>query len=143
MPESNDGLAAALIAAAAAVIFLLGLVHLAYTFRGRRLHPRDAGLEARMRDTPLVITRRTTMWKAWIGFNASHSLGAIFFGATYGYLPLAHREVLLRSAFLLCVGFLLLVAYALLSQRYFFRAPLRWVLVATALYASGVIAALV
>jgi len=36
--------ASALIAAGAAVIFGLGLIHLLYTFRGSKLHPRDAGL---------------------------------------------------------------------------------------------------
>ena len=36
--------ASALIAASAAVIFGLGLIHLLYTFRGPKLHPRDAGL---------------------------------------------------------------------------------------------------
>jgi hypothetical protein len=30
------------------------------------------------------------MWKAWIGFNASHAYGAIFFGLIYGYLALEH-----------------------------------------------------
>lgn len=136
-------LAASLIAASAAVVLLLGLVHLLYTFHGRRLHPRDAELEARMRDTPPVITRGTTMWKAWVGFNASHSLGAIFFGVVYAYLAIVHSEVALHSPFLLCVGLALLAGYLFLCRRYFFRAPLRWMVVATALYAAGLIATIV
>lgn len=104
------------------MVLLLGLVHLLYTFRGRRLHPRDADLEARMRDAPLVMTRRTTMWRAWIGFNASHSFGAMSFGAIYGY----------RVA--------ILAGYAFLCWRYFFRAPLRWILIAAALYLAGLVA---
>jgi len=43
------------------------------------------------------------MWKAWIGFNASHSLGAVLFGQVYGYLVLAHAPMLLSSPFRLAV----------------------------------------
>lgn len=135
-------LAGSLIAASAAVVLLLGLVHLVYTFHGRRLHPRDTELEARMRDAPLVITRKTTMWKAWLGFNASHSFGEMFFGVTYGYLALAQRELLLASPFLLCVGLAMLAGYVFLCRQYFFRAPLRWMTVATVLYAGALAAAI-
>ena len=64
-------LAGSLIAASAAVILLLGLIHLLYTFRGHKLYPRDAELEARLRDVSPVITRQTTMWKAWVGFTSA------------------------------------------------------------------------
>jgi hypothetical protein len=133
-------LPASLIAVSAAVVLLLGVIHLLYTFRGNRLHPRDAELEARMRDVPLVITRRTTVWKAWVGFNASHSFGAIFFGTVYAYLALAHGDLLLASAFLLSAGLVLLLGYGFLCQRYWFRAPFRWIAVATILYAAALVA---
>jgi hypothetical protein len=76
--------APSLIAARAAIILLLGLIHLLYTFRGPKLNPRDAALETRMKEISPVVTRETTMWKAWVGFNASHSYGAILFGLVYG-----------------------------------------------------------
>ena len=41
-----------------------------------------------------MITRETTMWKAWVGSNASDSYGAILFGAVYGYLSLTHSAFL-------------------------------------------------
>jgi hypothetical protein len=65
----------AFIAGSAAVILLLGLLHLLYTFRGHKLHPRDPDLTARMMAVSPVITRETTMWRAWVGFNATHSFG--------------------------------------------------------------------
>ncbi len=74
------------------------------------------------------------MWKAWIGFNASHSFGAILFGAVYGYLALAHEAFLFRSWFLLLLGLLLLMGYAFLGKRYFFSVPFRGILLATTLY---------
>ena len=76
----------ALMTVSALVLLTLGVLHLVYTFSGPKLMPRDPALQARMNEVPLVITRRTTMWRAWIGFNASHSMGAILFGLVYGFL---------------------------------------------------------
>lgn len=129
--------AAWFIAASAAIIFTLGLVHLLYTFRGPKLHPRDAQLQARMEAVSLVLTRQTTMWKAWIGFNASHSQGAILFGLVYGGLALGQREVLFASPYLLVVGLVFLLAYVVLGALYWFKTPLRGILIATVLYAIG------
>jgi hypothetical protein len=132
-------LAAWLLAASAAVMLVLGIVHLLYTFRGRKLYPRDADLEARMRLVPLHISRKTTMWNAWIGFNASHAFGLMFFGVLYGYLSLAAGEALLATPFLLCLGLVLLLGYAFLCRRFWFSAPLRWIGVAAALYAAALV----
>jgi hypothetical protein len=129
-----------LIAASAAIILLLGLIHLAYTFRGDKLRPRDAELEARMKEISPVISRQTTMWKAWIGFNASHACGAILFGLVYGYLALAHGAFLLQCTFLLLLGLALLAGYAVLGKLYWFSVPFRGIVVATTLYAAGLIA---
>lgn len=132
--------AAALITASAAILLFLGLIHLLYTFRGPNLHPRDAELEARLREVSPVLTRQTTMWKAWVGFNASHSFGAIFFGVVYGYLSLAHPGFLFGSLFLLSVGLLLLLGYAFLGYRYWFSVPFRGIGLATVLYAAALVA---
>ena len=98
----------AFIAASAAIFLLLGLMHLLYTFRGPLLHPLDPDLTARMMTVSPVISRETTMWRAWIGFNATHSFGLILFGALYGYLALRHSSLLFHSWFLLALGFALL-----------------------------------
>lgn len=127
--------AASLVAASAAIILLLGLMHLLYTFYGTKLLPRDGELQARMQEISPVITRQTTMWKAWVGFNASHSFGLILFGAVYGYLALVHSGFLFQSAYLLSLGLMLLFGYAFLAKRYFFRIPFWGVLLATFLYA--------
>ena len=121
-------------------MLLLGLIHIVYTFRGPKLHPRDAELEARLRVVSPVISRQTTMWKAWVGFNASHAFGLMLFGIVYGYLSLAHGQFLFGSPFLLAVGLLLLLGYAFLSQRFWFSAPLRGVALATILYVAALIA---
>ena len=132
-------LAASLIAASAAIILVLGLIHLLYTFHGPKLHPRDPDLQERMRSVSPVITRQTTMWKAWIGFNASHSYGAILFGAIYGYLALVQRTLLFQSTYLLMLGLLLLLGYVFLGKRYWFSVPYRGILLATACYVAALV----
>ena len=136
----HSTLPSSLIAASAAILLLLGAVHLLYTFRGNKLHPRDAELEARMKNVSPVLSRETTMWKAWVGFNASHACGAILFGLVYGYLALAHDAFLLRSPFLLLLGLALLAGYAVLGKLYWFSVPFRGIVVAAALYAAALIA---
>jgi hypothetical protein len=127
------------IAGSAAVILLLGLLHLTYTFRGQKLHPRDAELAAKMTTVSPVISRETTMWRAWVGFNASHSVGLIFFGALYGYLALLESAFLLRSRFLLVLGLAFLIGYAALAKLYWFSAPFRLIVLAVILYLVGIV----
>lgn len=131
--------AQALMVASAAIILVLGLVHLLYTFHGNRFHPRDAALEARMQEVSPVLTRQTTMWKAWVGFNASHSFGAILFGLVYGHLALFHAGMLFASRFLLVLGLVLLVAYVALGNRYWFSVPNRGIALATVFYVAALI----
>ena len=136
-------LAPFLLAGSAAVLLALGLIHLLYTFRGPKLHPRDKELLQRMSVVAPVISRETTMWKAWVGFNASHSFGAILFGLIYGQLALLQPRVLFGSPFLLTVGLALLCGYTFLGKRYFFSVPFRAILIALALYVGALIAAAV
>jgi hypothetical protein len=127
------------IAASAAVILFLGIVHLSYTFRGPMLHPRDPELTARMMTVSPVITGESTMWRLWIGFNATHSFGLILFGAVFGYLAVRHSVFLFQSWFLLALGFALLLSYAVVARLYFFSAPFRGVVLATVLYLLGIV----
>jgi hypothetical protein len=64
-----SSLSSSLVAASATIIFSLGMIHLLYTFRGTKLHPRDRDLQTRLREVSPFITRETTMWRAWIGFT--------------------------------------------------------------------------
>lgn len=133
-------LASSLIAASAAIILMLGLAHLLFTFRGPKLHPRDAVLMARMKEVSPVLTRETTMWKAWIGFNASHSGGAILFGLVWGYLALAQATLLFQSLFLLGLGLIFLVCYMFLGKVYWFSIPFRGITLSAVLYTAALLA---
>ena len=133
--------AQALITASAAIILALGLLHLLYTFRGAKLHPREPALETQMKAVSPVITRQTTMWKAWVGFNASHSCGAILFGSVYGYLALSSSEFRFESRFLCVLGLLFLSGYVVLGKVYWFSVPFRGIVIATVCYIAGLVAA--
>ncbi len=130
-----------LVITSAAIIMLLGVLHLVFTYVGDKLHPRDADLLSRLKTTAPVISRQTTVWKAWIGFNASHSLGAIFFGLIFGYLALRQPLLLLHSPFLGCTGLLVLGTYLALAKLYWFKRPLQGISMALLCYVAGFIAA--
>ena len=83
------------------VLLTLGVLHLIYTFSGPKLLPRDPTLQARMNEVNLVITRQTTVWRAWIGFNASPSGQVMWQGGAAWRLPCVTR----RGSAKLCWSF--------------------------------------
>ncbi len=123
----------------ASIVFTLGVIHLSYTFWGTNLTPRDPALQTSMSQTSPIITKETTMWKCWMGFNASHSMGLILFGLIFGYLALAHSRVLFQSPFLLVVGLAMLCGFVVLSKVYFFRAPLAGISISLACYVGSIV----
>ena len=122
---------------AAAIVGALGTGHLVLTWSGPKLRPRDPALQAAMERSSPGISSQFSMWQAWIGFNLSHSLGAMLFGLVYGYLALRQPAVLSGSVFLLGVGLLTLVAYVAMAWRYWFRNPLLGASVALGCYLIG------
>lgn len=125
-----------LILASSAVIFALGVAHV-WAMAGPRLDPRSASLKEAMAGDSPRISSQTSMWKAWVGFNASHSLGALLFGAVFGYLATAHTSLFFASPFLIAVGFVTLCVYAVLGRLYWFHVPMRGILLALILYVVG------
>jgi hypothetical protein len=123
----------------ASVIFTLGIIHLGYTFWGPKLTPRDPALQISMSQISPVITKETTMWRCWMGFNASHSMGLILFGLIFGYLALAHSRLLFQSPFLLVVGLAMLGGLVVISKSYFFSAPLVGVSISLGCYVASVV----
>lgn len=133
-------IAKVLMTASAAIVLALGTLHLVYTFWGPKLTPRDPELQARMAQVSPVITNETTIWRSWIGFNATHSMSLILFGMIYGFLALAHPEILFRSIFLLTVGLLTLGGFFILAKLYFFSIPFAGIAISLICYVASVIA---
>jgi hypothetical protein len=117
------------------IFVLFGLLHAIYTFldigRPRRLVPDDPAVSDAMAGSRLRLARGgTTMWRAWVGFNFSHSLGAalfgvlcIFAGAVVGTIAVPGWMLFLLPA----VGLI----YLVLAVLYWFRTPIAGIAVAT------------
>ena len=116
----------------ASVIYLiLGAIHLLYTFYTDKFSVRDKHTEEMMKKTFPVLTRETTMWKAWVGFNASHSIGVIFFGIINLIFTISYFEVLKSSALLLLLMIFVSLFYLFLGFKYWFKIPKTGILIAT------------
>jgi len=122
----------------AGIIFTLGAIHLIYTFYGLQLTPRDPALQISMSQVSPVISKETTMWRCWVGFNATHSLALLLFGLVFGFLALAHGKVLFHSPFLLAVGLAMLAGLVVLCKLFFFRVPLIGVSISLVCYVASV-----
>lgn len=120
-----------------AIIGMLGAAHLFYTFFSNKFLPRKAELAEEMKSISPVLTKQTTMWKAWMGFNASHSSGAIFIGMVNIYLAANHFDLLQNSTLLLLFNILTLGFYLWLAKNYWFKIPLRGIGLALICYIAA------
>lgn len=133
-----DMIARILMVASAAIIGALGCGHLLLTYRGPKLLPRDPSLREAMERVSPVITSQTTIWKAWMGFNVSHSMGAILYGLMFGYLAAAQPEILFQSIFLQAVGLAMVLGFFVLAKIYWFTTPLLGSTLSLILYVASV-----
>jgi len=129
-------LVSGLVSFGGSIFVLLGLLHALYTFldirHPRRIVPDDPSVAAAMARSKVRIARGgTDMWRAWVGFNFSHSLGAILFGAlcivlgaNLGALAVPSWVLLLLAG----IGGL----YLVLGVLYWFRIPIAGIAIATA-----------
>ena len=123
----------------AAVYVVLGGAHLLVIsvdmVRPRFLTPRHDEVRQAMRDTGLALTDRMSMWRAWLGFNASHGLGVLFFGLVLFLIAAQDFDLVLTLRFLMPLAVSISVALTLLSIRFWFYAPTIGCAIATACFA--------
>jgi len=110
--------------AGVSIIGLLGLLHLILTFYGNRLEPKTAAIKKLMQQSQLMLTSESNIYNAWLGFNASHSLGAMLLAAVYLPIGLNHYPWLQQSLWLSSLPLLVCVSYLVLAKRYWFSRPL-------------------
>lgn len=124
---ASDEIARLLFQVGAAVYVALGGVHLLVTtvdmVRPRFLTPRDDEVRQAMRGSGLALTDRMSMWRAWLGFNASHGLGVLFFGLVLLLIAAQDFDLVLTLRFLMPLAVSMSVVYTLLAIRFWFYAP--------------------
>ena len=123
----------------ATIFGVLGTVHLVFTYFTDKFETYDPQVGNAMRGTSPLITPDTSVWLAWIGFNASHSIGAMVFSAIYIYVSVFEYEFLQTSLFLLGLPILVGAAYTVLASLYWFKIPLVGVSVATVCFIGSFI----
>ena len=123
---------------AGSIIFIfLGALHLYYTFFSSKFNARNKSLVEDMKSTSPVLTGQTTMWKAWIGFNASHSAGAIFFGMVNMILATGYFEILGQSIPLILLDIITVIFYCWLAKKYWFSIPFIGLLIVTGCFVAA------
>ncbi|MBV8254108.1 MAG: hypothetical protein JO154_16005 [Chitinophaga sp.] len=104
-----------------AIIGLMGLSHVRATLFSNKLYPRDEKLIPEMEDSSLLLTDKANMWKAWLGFNATHGSGAAFIGIVNLYLAINGFTFLKSSQFLLLLTILTMGFYVWVARKYWFK----------------------
>jgi len=115
----------------------LGLIHLFFTFFSNKFNAYDSDVTVAMKSTFPVITKETTVWRAWVGFNASHSLGAIFFAAIYLPLAISHMQLIINSLWFSVLPSIVGISYLILAKKYWFKIPFSGILIATICFITG------
>lgn len=110
----------------AAIYVALGALHGIWALRDiatpRTFTPADDSVRKAMIGVPMALHTGTDMWRGWLGFNLSHSLGLIVFGGTLLAIGLfrmdlfVYREV--QIAALTASG-----VYLVLSVKFWFSGP--------------------
>jgi hypothetical protein len=116
-----------LLTAAGTIILLMGTGHFVLTLRDawkpRSFTPTEESVRLAMQGAQLRFSRRINLWDAWLGFNLSHSMGAMMYGAALLFAALAHLDVFLDSGVLQAVAVLIPVVYLAVAIRFWFWAP--------------------
>src|SRR5690349_7983419 len=105
---------------ASSVYIILAGLHLLYTFFTNKFDARDSHTTDIMKQTHPVLTNRTTMWKAWIGFNGSHSAGGIFLGAVNIILAIFYFDFLSAALPLIILTDITSLFFLFLGIKYWF-----------------------
>jgi len=123
----------------ASIFGILGTVHLLYTFFTNKFEAHDSTVTEAMKGTSPILTKQTSVWNAWIGFNASHSLGAMLVAAFYIPLTTFYFYVIQQSVWFSSLPVLIGLSYLILAKKYWFKIPFLSVLISTICFAGAAV----
>jgi hypothetical protein len=114
--------------AAALPFLVLGTAHATHTPRRpsdrKGLSPSDPSLAESMARSTILLTGRTDMWRAWVGFNLSHSLGAVLFGVLVVLVGRTSASFGNNATLFLPLAVVVSIVYLGLGMAYWFRTPI-------------------
>jgi hypothetical protein len=117
----------AFIIIASSIFVLLGLVHGVLTLKDisnpSTFTPLDAELREAMQKSAIAIHPNTNLWRAWLGFNLSHSLGIIFFGSAFLYIGIYQPSLFTNYLILQVCAIVVSAIYVVLSVKFWFINP--------------------
>ena len=123
------------------VMLLLGTIHVVLTPQhpGERkgLSPVEPAIAESMARAGVRLSDRMDMWRAWVGFNLSHSLGVSLLGVTVLLVGRTSTSFAGNAAVFLPLAVMVSFAYLGLAVVYWYRAPVVGVGLAVALFVSA------
>ena len=144
-PKNPSPMIAILLILGGSVFGVLGGMHAIYTLLDLRnprwLAPADPSVVQAMAHSSVRVSRGgTDMWRAWVGFNFSHSLGLLLFAALAIWAGFrSHRLPVAMMPALTLIGCI----YLLLALVYWFRDPAMGVAIGTGCFAAAWVLSLI
>jgi len=123
--------------AGSVIIAVLGLLHLRGTFFSNMFATRNPKLQEEMKVSYPMISKDMSMWNAWISFNATHSVAAIFIGVINVYLSFKYFDLLLHDHFFFLITIAAMGFIVWLSIKYWFNTIRVGVVVVLACYVAA------
>jgi beta-galactosidase GanA len=116
------------------IITILATIHLYYTFFTNKFSSRNEKVVEEMKISFPILTKKTTLWKAWTGFNASHSSGAMFIGIINFYLSYRYFSFLQSDHFFFLFAIITMSFYGWLGKKYWFNIPFTGIILSLACF---------
>jgi hypothetical protein len=116
-----------LVLVAGALLGLLGVLHATLTLRDfvrpTAFTPTDDAVRRAMAASDVAVMRGGNLWRAWLGFHLTHSLGLVVFAGVLLVLALAERAAFADHPLAALATVAVAGAHLTVSARFFFSAP--------------------
>ena len=126
------------------IFLILGVGHGVLTLQDLRnptfFTPITDGVREQMAGTAIALNRHANLWRAWLGFNLSHSVGLVVFGATALLFATRYYSLYANSGLLQLAAIIVSAVYVLLAARFWFWGPVVGTAAATACLVVAAIA---
>lgn len=123
---------------------VLGIAHALATpltpEASKGLSPRDLAYRRSMTEQTVLLTRRTNLWLAWVGFNLSHSLGVELFGVVVLLVGRSPAAFAANAPTFVPLAIVVSGLYLAIGLRYWFHTPIIGIIISSVCFVlSGVL----